>query len=208
MFTGIIEEIGKIISINNSMRGASLKIKTDSISLDAKLGDSISVSGACLSVTDIKEKFLSFDVIKESLKRTTLSELKSNDLVNLERSLKADARLGGHFVSGHIDYKARIETILKGSEGTGFKVSLPAEFSNLVAEKGSIALDGVSLTVAKVEKNSFTVYLIPHTLKITTFSNKKKGDLLNVEIDILSKYLARHAQKTDLKNLLKKYQYI
>ncbi len=208
MFTGIIEEKGIVIAINKTREGVSLRIKADSVSVDVKLGDSIAVSGVCLSVTDIKEKFLSFDVIKESLKKTTLSELKIGDSINLERSLKVDSKIGGHFVSGHIDYKARIEKILKGSEGTGFKVFLPEEFSNLVAEKGSIALDGVSLTVVKVEKKSFTVYLIPHTLKITTFSNKKKGDLLNVEIDILSKYLARHAQKTDLQHLLKKYQYI
>ena len=194
--------------MDRTASGISLKIKTDNVYSDAKLGDSIAVNGVCLSVTDIKQNSLSFDVIEESLRRTTLSGLKINDPVNLERSLRADSKIGGHFVSGHIDYKARIEQILKGPEGTGFKVSLPGEVSNLVAEKGSIALDGVSLTVAKVEKGNFTVYLIPHTLKVTTFCNKKKGDLLNIEIDILSKYLARQIQKPGLQNLLKKYQYI
>ena len=208
MFTGIVEEKGKIIGMDRTASGISLKIKTDNVYSDAKLGDSIAVNGVCLSVTDIKQNSLSFDVIEESLRRTTLSGLKINDPVNLERSLRADSKIGGHFVSGHIDYKARIEQILKGPEGTGFKVSLPGEVSNLVAEKGSIALDGVSLTVAKVEKGNFTVYLIPHTLKVTTFCNKKKGDLLNIEIDILSKYLARQIQKPGLQNLLKKYQYI
>jgi len=208
MFTGIIEETGKIIGINRTASGTSLKIKTDKIYSDAKLGDSISINGVCLSVTDIKQKSLSFDVIEESLRRTTLSGLKINDPVNLERSLRADSKIGGHFVSGHIDYKGRIDEILKGQEGVGFKVFLPNEFSNLVAEKGSIALDGVSLTVAKVEKKSFIVYLIPHTLKVTTLGNKKRGDFVNIEIDLLSKYLARHIQKTDLQDLLKKYQYI
>jgi len=208
MFTGIIEEIGKITAINKTKTGASLKIKTNNIHSDAKLGDSICIDGVCLSVTDIKGNILKFDVIYETLRRTTLSELKVNDSINLERSLRADSRLGGHFVSGHIDYKASIEQILKGRDGTGFKISLPREFSRLVAEKGSIALDGVSLTVAEITKTSFTVYLIPHTLKVTTLGSKKKTDLVNIEIDILAKYLARHTQKTDLQGLLKKYHYI
>jgi len=208
MFTGIIEEIGKITAINKTKTGASLKIKTNNIHSDVKLGDSICIDGVCLSVTDIKGNILKFDVIYETLRRTTLSELKVNDSINLERSLRADSRLGGHFVSGHIDYKASIEQILKGRDGTGFKISLPREFSRLVAEKGSIALDGVSLTVAEITKTSFTVYLIPHTLKVTTLGSKKKTDLVNIEIDILAKYLARHTQKTDLQGLLKKYHYI
>ncbi len=208
MFTGIVEEIGKVIAITKTREGACLKLKTSIIHSDAKLGDSIAINGACLSVTDIKKDTLSFDIIQETLSRTTLGSLKINDFLNLERSLCADSKIGGHFVSGHVDYKGKIIDIIKGTEGTGFKISLPAEFSKLVAEKGSITLDGVSLTVASLARESFTVYLIPHTLKNTTLQNKKKTDPVNVEIDLIAKYLSRHLQKTDLKGLLKKYDYI
>ncbi len=208
MFTGIIEEIGKVIAINKTRADGCLKIKVDTIHSDAKMGDSICIDGVCLSITDIKGNILKFDVIHETLRKTTLSELKVNDFVNLERSLRVDSRLGGHFVSGHIDYKGRIEQILKGPEGTGFKVSLPSDFSSLVAEKGSIALDGISLTVAKVAKMDFTVYLIPHTLKVTTLGKKRRGDSVNIERDLLAKYLTQEKRKTNTEGLLKKYNYI
>ncbi len=208
MFTGIVEEIGIVSGINRTRAGTYLKIKTRSIASDAKLGDSIAVNGACLSVTDIKGEVLSFDVILETLSRTTLGGLKINDPVNLEASLRPDSRMGGHFVSGHIDYKARIIDILKGPKGAGFKISLPSEFSKFVAIKGSIAVDGVSLTVADLARESFTIYLIPHTLKTTTLGKKKKGGDLNIETDLLAKYISRHIQKPDLQNLLKKYDYI
>ncbi|MDP8230833.1 MAG: riboflavin synthase [Candidatus Gorgyraea atricola] len=204
MFTGIIEEMGSVAGIARNR----LRIRGALVSSDAKIGDSIAINGTCLSVTDIKGEVLSFDAIQETLKRTTLGQLKINDPVNLERSLKADSRMGGHFVTGHIDYTARIIDILKGSGGTGFRISLSAEFSGFVVEKGSIALDGISLTVANVTRETFTVYLIPHTLKVTTFGKKKKGDFLNVETDLLAKYLAKQTQKPSLENVLKKYNYI
>ncbi|MBU1061242.1 MAG: riboflavin synthase [Candidatus Omnitrophica bacterium] len=207
MFTGIIEEIGIVTGINKTRTGVSLKLKTANIHSDSKIGDSIAINGVCLSISDKKGTELSFDVIPETLRRTNLGELKLRDSVNLERSLKVDSRLGGHFVSGHIDYKGRINRLLKDSGGIGFEVSLPIAFSKLVVEKGSIALDGVSLTVANVLIESLTVYLIPHTLKITTFQKKKKGDSLNVEIDILAKCIANQRQKPDLEKLLKKYDY-
>lgn len=204
MFTGIVEEIGIVVGVGR----ASLKVKTQIAHSDAKIGDSISLNGVCLSVVEIKGNVLGFDVMEESLGRTTLGDLKINGQVNLETSLRADSRIGGHFVSGHIDYKGRIEQIIKGAEGTGFRISLPAEFSTLVAEKGSISLDGVSLTIAAVSRKDFTVYLIPHTLKVTTLGKRKKGDQLNVETDLLAKYIARQTQKPDLRDLLKKYNYI
>ena len=116
--------------------------------------------------------------------------------------------MGGHFVSGHIDYKGKIVDTIKGSEGTSFKISIPAEFSKFVVEKGSIALDGISLTVANIARETFTTCLIPHTLKVTTFGKKQKGDFLNVETDLLAKYLAKQTQKPSLENVLKKYNYI
>ncbi|MFC1621683.1 riboflavin synthase [Candidatus Omnitrophota bacterium] len=207
MFTGIIEEIGSITGINKTASGACLKIKGTLVSSDAKLGDSIAINGVCLSVTDIKGTVLNFDVIYETLKRTTLGQLKINDAVNLERSLKLDSRIGGHFVSGHVDYKGKIVDIIKGSEGTGFKISILSEFSRFVAEKGSITIDGISLTIASLTSDSFIVYLIPHTLKNTTLGRKRKSTPVNIELDLLAKYLARQTQKTDLKGLLEKYNY-
>ena len=204
MFTGIVEEIGIITGVTKD----SLKVRAHAVHSDAKIGDSIAVNGVCLSIVEIKGNVLSFDVMEESLRRTTLGDLKINGQVNLERSLRADSRIGGHFVSGHIDYKGRIEQIIKGTEGTGFRISLPTEFSTLVAEKGSISLDGVSLTIAAVSRKDFTVYLIPHTLKVTTLGKRRKGDQLNVETDLLAKYIARQTQKPDLRDLLKKYNYI
>ena len=200
--------MGIVTEINKTWTGICLKIKAPGITSDVKLGDSISISGVCLSVVDIKDNILSFDVIQETLRKTTLGSLKINELVNLERSLKAGSRIGGHFVCGHIDYKGRIDEILKGSEGVGFRVSLPDEFSKLVVRKGPIALDGVSLTVVNVARENFTVYLIPHTLKVTTLGKKKKGDSVNIEIDLLGKYIAKQMQKADLEDLLKKYEYI
>ncbi|PIW67417.1 MAG: riboflavin synthase, partial [Candidatus Omnitrophica bacterium CG12_big_fil_rev_8_21_14_0_65_42_8] len=190
MFTGIIEEIGAVKGISKSSTGAVLKIKTEKIYVDAKLGDSIAMNGACLSVIAVNINILSFDVIPETLKRTTLSDLKANDPVNLERSMKLDARIGGHFITGHIDYKGRINDIIKNQAGVGFNVSLPKEFSKFVVDKGSVALDGTSLTVAAVSKDNFTVYLIPHTFKNTALGIKKKGDFINVETDIIGKYAA------------------
>ena len=209
MFTGIIEEIGVVKGINKSSSGAVLKIKTEKIHVDVKLGDSIAVNGACLSVTAVNINILSFDVIPETLKRTTLTGLKANDPVNLERSVKADARIGGHFITGHIDYKGRIDDIIKNQTSIGFNVSLPSEFSKFVVGKGSVALDGASLTIATVSKDNFTVYLIPHTFRNTTFGMKKKGDFINVETDIIGKYVAKDKVKaSDFQDILKEYGYM
>jgi len=209
MFTGIIEEIGAVKGISKSSTGAVLKIKTEKIYVDAKLGDSIAMNGACLSVIAVNINILSFDVIPETLKRTTLSDLKTNDPVNLERSMKLDARIGGHFITGHIDYKGRINDIIKNQAGVGFNVSLPKEFSKFVVDKGSVALDGTSLTVAAVSKDNFTVYLIPHTFKNTALGIKKKGDFINVETDIIGKYAAKDSVKaSDFQDILKEYGYM
>jgi len=209
MFTGIVEEVGIVKGIDKAVMPALLKIKTQKVYSDAKIGDSISVNGACLSVVEINDNVLGFDVIPETLKRTTLADLKTGDSVNLERSVKADARIGGHFITGHIDYKARIIDMTARSQGAGFKISLPKEFSRFVVDKGSVAMDGVSLTVAGITKEDFTVYLIPHTLKSTTFASKKKGDPVNVETDIIGKYVARDKVKaSDFQDILKEYGYI
>ena len=209
MFTGIIEEVGVVKGISRTGAGALLKIKADKAYSDAKIGHSICVNGSCLSVTEISGNIMSFDVIPETLKRTTSANLKINDLVNLERSMKADARIGGHFLTGHVDYEGTIADISRKSDGVGFKISLPKEYSGFVVEKGSVGLDGVSLTVASVTKEDFMVYLIPQTLKSTTFSAKKKGDFINVETDIIGKYVAKDRVKaSDFKDILKEYGYM
>lgn len=208
MFTGIIEDIGSVKGISKSSTGAILKIRTAKIHIGAAIGDSIAVNGVCLSVVAINMNILSFDVIPETLKKTTLGDLKPNECVNLERSLKLDARLGGHFITGHIDYKAKINDIIKHKASIGFNVSLPNEFSKFVVEKGSVALDGISLTVVAVSKDNFTVYLIPHTFKNTTFGIKKKGDFINVETDIIGKYAAKDRVKAiDFQDILREYGY-
>ncbi|MDO8602760.1 MAG: riboflavin synthase [Candidatus Omnitrophota bacterium] len=209
MFTGIVEEIGVVKGISRTGTGALLKIKADKVRLDAMIGHSICVNGSCLSVTEISGNILSFDVIPETLKRTTLAGLKINDAVNLERSVKADARMGGHFLTGHVDYKGTITDVSERSGGTGFKIYLPKEYAAFLVEKGSVGLDGVSLTVASVTKEDFTVYLIPQTLKSTTFSAKKKGDFINVETDIIGKYVAKDkAKASDFKDILREYGYM
>lgn len=208
MFTGIVEEIGVTAGINRTRSGICLKVRTDIISSDAKLGDSIAINGVCLSIVDVKNKVVSFDVIQETLKKTNIGGLRINSAVNLERSLQADSRIGGHFVSGHIDYKGRITDVLRGAEGTGFKISLPVEFSGFVVKKGSVSVDGVSFTVADIQRDNFTIYLIPHTLKATTFGNKKKGDPVNIETDLIGKYIVKNTQNRDINSLLKTYQYI
>nr|MBU1327794.1 riboflavin synthase [Candidatus Omnitrophota bacterium] len=209
MFTGIIEEVGIVKGINKTATGALLKIKASKVHSDAKIGDSICVNGSCLSVVEISGNILSFDVVPETLKRTALAHLKIDYSVNLERGIKADSRIGGHFLTGHVDYKGSIIDISRKSEGVGFKLSLPKEYSSFVVEKGSVGLDGVSLTVASVTKEYFTVYLIPHTLKSTTFSMKKRGDFINVETDIIGKYIAKDkAKASDFKDILKEYGYM
>lgn len=209
MFTGIIEEVGVVKGIDKTGAGALLKIKAERVHSDSKIGDSICINGSCLSITGISGNILSFDVIPETLKRTTLAHLKINDPVNLERSIKADARMGGHFLTGHVDYKGTIVDISRKQESVGFKISLPKEYAGFVVEKGSAGVDGVSLTVSGVGKEDFTVYLIPHTLKNTTFSVKKKGDFINVETDIIGKYVAKDRVKTsDFKDILKEYGYM
>ncbi|MFH1479551.1 MAG: riboflavin synthase [Candidatus Omnitrophota bacterium] len=208
MFTGIIEEIGRVELIKKNVSGSSISIETKAIYSDVKIGDSIAINGICLTVTNIDKKVLSFDVMKESFDRTALDSLKTGSLVNLERSLKLDSRLGGHFVSGHVDYKGKIISIIKDKSGVTFSISLPLEFSKFVAPKGSITLDGISLTVGEVERERFNVYLIPHTLKATTLGMKKNGDFLNVEVDLISKYLSRHTKSPSLEGLLKKYDYM
>ena len=199
MFTGIVEELGIVKSLVKAEAGAKLVVESKVCVSDAKIGDSISINGVCLTVVDIKTGLLSFDISKESLDRSNLGKLKAQERVNVERSLKADSRLGGHFVTGHIDTTGKIVLKERQGEFIRIKIEIPEPFMAFLVEKGSIAVDGISLTVNSVKNKSFSALLIPHTLSITTFGNRNIGDFVNIETDILAKYTQKLISKTSKK---------
>jgi len=187
MFSGIIEELGQVKKISKRSNSTLLEIQAKSVLDDAKAGDSISVNGACLTVIEKGADRLSFEAIPETLKITNLKSLKVSDKVNLERSLKIGDRLSGHFVTGHIDCIGIIRKKNYVNGNLGFQICVPAEFMPYCLSKGSIAVDGISLTIVDRKSNIFTVYVIPHTLKKTTLGFKGPAQLVNIEFDILSK---------------------
>lgn len=189
MFTGLVEYIGTINKVDRAGEGLMLLINRPKGFDDVGIGDSISVSGACLTVTDLKDDVMAFDVVEESGRKTTLADLRKGDRVNLERALKVGQRLGGHFVTGHIDCRAAVKKLSKNKDSVKLELTVPKGYSRYIAPKGSITIDGVSLTVGEVAGDSFSVYLIPHTLKHTTLGLRKKGDEINIETDVLAKYL-------------------
>jgi len=199
MFTGIIEELAIVKSVNKRSSGARISIESKLCSSDAKIGDSISLSGSCLTIVSIDNGILSFDVSSETLKKSTLANIKPDDMVNLERSLRADSRMGGHFITGHIDCVG--ELLLKKPEGEFIELSvrIPDEFMLFIAEKGSIAIDGISLTVNSIKKSDITLMIIPHTLENTTLKYKKHSQKLNIETDILAKYIHRSYESKQTK---------
>lgn len=192
MFTGIIEELGIVTSI---IRGSSAGKLTLSVSRNlaaAKVGDSIAVNGVCLTVTNIRRNFLEFDLSTETLKRSTFNETKIGDKVNLERALPMTGRLGGHIVSGHVDGMGEIRKKLAKGKGFELHLSLPSELLRYLVPKGSITIDGISLTVADLRGGLVLISLIPQTARATTLGEKNVGDHVNIEVDILSKYIERH----------------
>lgn len=214
MFTGIIIELGKVYEINRIAQGARLKIFSEKLITD--IGDSISVNGVCLTISEIdKEKgILSFDVSHETLQKTTLGELKKNDPVNLEPALTLQAPLGGHLVSGHVEGVGVIKKIEKIGNDLKIEISTPEEILKYCIKKGSIAVDGVSLTIVDLFSSSFTVVIIPHTAKMTTLRFKKAGDRVNLESDIIAKYIEKfvtqsiNIKEERLLGKLKDYGYI
>ena len=185
MFTGIIEELGTIDSFGKG----TIKINCKKILEDAKIGDSISVNGICLTITTFNADSFNADVMPETVRRTSLENLRKGDCVNLERALKLSDRLGGHIVSGHIDGTGTIKSMR--TEGNAIIVTIQADKNLLkyIVSKGSVALDGMSLTVVDIKSDSFSVSLIPHTRDVTNFQYKKVGSLLNIETDIIAKYV-------------------
>jgi riboflavin synthase len=188
MFTGIVKEAGTIRGIFAGGGISRFELESKDISACVKIGDSIAINGVCLTVVVIKGTTLSFDVMAETFNRTNLRSLKRGDKVNLEPSLRAGDPIGGHFVLGHVDCEAGIKNI--GSDHS-IEIEIPSGFEDLVVEKGSIAIDGISLTVGKVGRGAFMLYVIPHTLKATTLGSKRPGDKVNIEFDILGKYVLR-----------------
>lgn len=190
MFTGLIEEIGTVENLTRGTVGR-LTITAPAIAANVQVGDSVAVNGACLTVTSIAGRELTFDAVAETFSRTTLGELRAGDRVNLESSLKAGEPIGGHFVQGHVDGVGTILTSRSLGESRVVRINAPGDVLTYVVEKGSIAVDGVSLTVASCDSAGFTVAVIPHTLKSTTLSMKQPGDRVNLEADILGKYVQK-----------------
>src|ERR1035437_6692724 len=191
MFTGLIEEKGKLISKIKTGDGLRLVFTAQNVFDDLDIGNSISVNGVCLTVVELNKGSFAVDTIEETLKKTNLGQLNVNDFVNLERPLKADARLGGHFVLGHVDTTGKVEAIKELSNSHFMTISYPENFHKYLIYVGSVAIDGVSMTVAEVTNFSFSVGIIPHTWGETVFSDKKPGDTVNLEFDVLGKYVEK-----------------
>ena len=191
MFTGLVEETGELLALKRSATGARLTLRAPLVSTDARLGDSLAVNGCCLTVTAREGDALAFDLLAETLDRTNLGALAPGAPVNLERALAAHSRLGGHFVQGHIDTAGRVVGFEKVNADHRLEIELPSAFAGYIVFKGSIAIDGISLTVAEVGAASFAVWIIPHTLALTNLRAKHAGDFVNLEFDLLAKYVER-----------------
>ncbi len=189
MFTGIVEEIGTVVSISKGVQSSKLTLQGDVIFEDMHIGDSIAVNGVCLTVTTKTSNTFTVDVMAETLRRSSLGNLTNGSKVNMERAMAANGRFGGHIVSGHIDGTGEIESFVKEDNAVWVTIKTPAKILKYIIEKGSITIDGISLTVAYVDNHCFKVSLIPHTAANTTLLSKKPGDIVNLENDIVGKYI-------------------
>ncbi len=206
MFTGIIESIGRVKSIQTMDKSARVEVMAELTNNDLKIGDSVAINGVCLTLTSRLDNTFWADMGLETLKVTTLGGLKIGDNVNIERPMQMGGRLGGHLVQGHVDCVGKVLFINKLSGGVEVTVEFPKEFAKYIVKRGSVAINGVSLTAAEAGENSFKVFLIPHTVEATTFKFAKVGDAVNLEVDIIGKYVEKmtHAdageyhQKTEI----------
>ncbi|MCX8127643.1 MAG: riboflavin synthase [Synergistetes bacterium] len=209
MFTGLIEATGKVVEIEKK---GVWRLAIASELPQMEVGSSIAVNGVCLTVVFSRKNFFNVEVMRETLERSNLSLLRIGDEVNLERPLRIGDRLEGHFVLGHVDCMGKVIEVIPESGSRRMWISIPEEYTEYVVSKGSIAIDGVSLTIAGVKGSSFSVVLIPHTLKVTTLSLRKVGDLLNIEFDIIGKYIRKMLKGEEEKgvtlDLLKKYGFL
>ena len=200
MFTGIIEDRGRVTAIQKDEKSMQLTIATKKILTDAHLGDSIAVNGVCLTITHFTDEQMTVDVMPETVKATTIDTLKIGDFVNLERAMSASGRFGGHFVSGHVDGVGIIRSKKPVSNAVYIEIDIPKELAENCIPKGSITIDGTSLTLFKVSEQSVTVSLIPHTYSETILGIKSVGDQVNIETDMLGKYVMHHLRKTEDKS--------
>lgn len=191
MFTGLVEEAGKVVAFVPGANAWSLQVAARTVTADLAVGDSVSVNGCCLTAVRFDAGNVWFELLEETRRLTNFQQLKAGALVNLERSLKPESRLGGHFVSGHVDGLGRIEIFEARGKDHYLRVSVPAGMGRYVVSKGSIAIDGISLTVAEVDGDTLAVWLIPHTLAATNLREKKVGDAVNLEFDLLAKYVEK-----------------
>jgi riboflavin synthase len=196
MFTGLIEEVGTVEAID---RAGRLEISTNTVGAQVQNGDSVAVNGCCLTVARQSGGELGFDVLQESFNRTNLKNLRAGSPVNLERAVAAGAPLGGHFVQGHVDCAAPILSVEESGADLRLEIALPAEFAHYIAFKGSIAVDGISLTVAEVLPESFAVWVIPHTRVQTNLATARTGALVNLEFDLLAKYVERILERSPVR---------
>lgn len=195
MFTGIVEEVGMIENIRRGQHSAVLTIRASKVLEGTELGDSIAVNGICLTVTSLPNGAFTADVMHETLNRSSLSGLGRGSRVNLERAMAADGRFGGHIVSGHVDGVGHISRIRRDDNAIWYTVSAAPEILRYVVEKGSITIDGISLTVAAVTEKDFSISAIPHTVAVTVLSDRKEGDTVNLETDIIGKYVEKLLQR-------------
>jgi riboflavin synthase len=192
MFTGIVEETGRVNWLRRSSQsGLQIQVSAPLISRGLRTGESVALNGCCLTVASHRAELITFNVLQETLDRTNLHRQRPGTAINLERALPADGRLGGHFVQGHVDCTSRVESFAKKGDDYRLEVVLPAEWAHLVVFKGSIAVNGISLTVASLNPGSFTVWIIPHTREQTNLHDIAVGDLVNLEFDVLAKYVER-----------------
>jgi riboflavin synthase len=191
MFTGLIQEVAKVLWIRMTDRGTQLQVAAPQFATETAVGDSVAVNGCCLTVSAQREDQLTFDLLEETLDRTNLKQLRRESLVNLERALVAGAPLGGHFVQGHVDCSSKVISFERSGTDHRLEVDLPPDFAHYAAYKGSIAINGISLTIAELLPKSFAVWIIPHTKRHTNIDVLQAGDIVNIEFDILAKYVER-----------------
>lgn len=191
MFTGLVREVGEVAWLRSTDQTVQLLIKAPRTAARARIGESVAVNGCCLTVTAQREGQIMFDLLAESLERTNFGRLKPGSPVNLERALRVDGRLGGHFVQGHVDCTAEVIGLEEKGPDLRLDIAVPPAFARYVVFKGSVAINGVSLTVAAVSNDCFSVWIIPHTLENTNLGDLERGDFVNLEFDILAKYVER-----------------
>lgn len=209
MFTGIIEEIGEIAAVNRGVKSCELTVKGNVIFGDLKIGDSVAVNGVCLTASKINGDTFTADVMAETVRRSNLGTLKKGSKVNLERAMAADGRFGGHIVAGHIDGTGLVQSLAREDNAVWVTVTAGEEIMRYIVEKGSVAIDGISLTVASVFRDAFAVSIIPHTGAETTLLARKSGERVNLECDIVGKYVEKLIGKQSgiTEDFLKKYDF-